>query len=67
MDPNHGADELDLDEITNFEQPLAIVQANQQGTKQNGGSCAWTPVVNAHAMTAQPFMPSQQQVNSRSF
>jgi|688.fasta_scaffold2769952_1 hypothetical protein len=64
MDPNHGADELELDDQQ--EQPLAIVQANQQGTRQHGASCAWTPLVNTNAMTAQPLMASQQQVSCSS-
>jgi hypothetical protein len=67
MDSNHGADELDLDEqTTNFELPLAIVPANQQGTRRHGTSCTWTPVSNANHITAQPFVASQQQVKSRS-
>lgn len=67
MDPTHGADELDLDEqITNFEQPLAIVPANQQGTRRHGTSCTWAPVLNANAVIAQLFVASQQQVSSRS-
>jgi len=66
MDPNHGAGELDLDEqITNFELPLAIVPANQQGTRQHGTSCTWTPIVNANPITAQPFVTSQRQVTDQ--
>jgi hypothetical protein len=61
MDPNHGADELELDD--QFTEPLALVQANQQGTRQQNTSCTWTPVANANAMTLVPLQ--QVQVSNR--
>ena len=61
MNLNHGADDLELDD-----QPLAIVQANQQETRQSGPSCAWTPVINGNAITAQPSSAPELQVSSSS-